>query len=591
MKSRVRSKMLTVIESGGTTQVTLTAVDQKIYNMYPHNLNHLHVNNQDIVGVTSVAEPSLNEMPGNSLVSEEAIEKSGTNPLFDDDLHDDDRAIMIEKIENSEHGDLPVNEEEQEDSAVNDAQSKALIDCLEQFVADSEVGSYIDDALWSVLESHLNTLGPSKDILEWKLHVNSLKLQIRRKAKQVIDNGGIPQHYLSDQEMRVYRMIPYLRFKHDSSTGSNCEDGDGFRMLNVVECTSSQMTGTAEPVASFIAATGEEVVSPMLQEAQIIDSPILDTADNDDFHFVEVFEDVEKIGFGQQQEENFLSVIIVPPAKSTKLSAFKTNREMRIVNLKNTGQSAPPNSQENDVATSLDKNVAKDFRRITDNQKERLIQLVQNKFLKTVGRFDGANGVGIKKDMWEQFANELNTLGPPKSVKQWKDCLDYIKGNAKKKLAVNRSDSNEFGRGSKILNRLEEKIVSVYGIENLDGQQGLGECGFDNDETVVRSDNRNRSGCKRNRNITEERDGPTASPNAVVNEMSQNENPLPSTHNQRVQSDSGANAAHVNESSQNENAAPTTRNQCVQSGRGQTGRIRNVTSPNGLSFGPNYSNG
>ncbi|KAJ6644673.1 hypothetical protein Bhyg_09642, partial [Pseudolycoriella hygida] len=258
MKSRVRSKMLTVIESGGTTQVSLTAVDQKIYNMYPHNLNHLHVNNQDIVGVTSVTEPSLSEMPGNSLVSEEAIE----------------------------HGDLPVNEEEQEDSAVNDAQSKALIDCLEQFVADSEVGSYIDDALWSVLESHLNTLGPSKDILEWKLHVNSLKLQIRRKAKQVLDNGGIPQHYLSDQEMRVYRMIPYLRFKHDSSTGSNCEDGDGFRMLNVVECTSSQMTGTAEPVASFIAATGEEVVSPMLQEAQIIDSPILDTADNDDFHFV-----------------------------------------------------------------------------------------------------------------------------------------------------------------------------------------------------------------------------------------------------------------------------------------------------------------
>ncbi|KAJ6644672.1 hypothetical protein Bhyg_09641, partial [Pseudolycoriella hygida] len=57
--------------------------------------------------------------------------------------------------------------------------------------------------------------------------------------------------------------------------------------------------------------------------------------------------------------------------------------------------------------------------------------------------------------------------------------------------------------------------------------------------------------------------------------MSQNENPVPSTHNQRVQSDSGANAAHVNESSQNENAAPRTRNQCLQSGRGQTGRIRN----------------
>lgn len=53
------------------------------------------------------------------------------------------------------------------------------------------------------------------------------------------------------------------------------------------------------------------------------------------------------------------------------------------------------------------------------------------------------------------------------------------------KLAVNRSNNNEFGRGGKVLTRLEEKIVSVYGIENLDGQQGLGECGFDYQEVAI----------------------------------------------------------------------------------------------------------
>lgn len=50
------------------------------------------------------------------------------------------------------------------------------------------------------------------------------------------------------------------------------------------------------------------------------------------------------------------------------------------------------------------------------------------------------------------------------------------------KLAINRSNNNAFGRGSKVLTRLEEKLISVYGIENLDGQQGLGEGGFNYNE-------------------------------------------------------------------------------------------------------------
>lgn len=50
------------------------------------------------------------------------------------------------------------------------------------------------------------------------------------------------------------------------------------------------------------------------------------------------------------------------------------------------------------------------------------------------------------------------------------------------KLAVNRSNNNEFGWGRKTLTRLEEKLISVYGIENLDSQQGLEEGGFEHDQ-------------------------------------------------------------------------------------------------------------
>lgn len=63
--------------------------------------------------------------------------------------------------------------------------------------------------------------------------------------------------------------------------------------------------------------------------------------------------------------------------------------------------------------------------RIPDIQKERLVQLVQNNFLKAVGRFAGVNGVFIKAQLWENIAKELNTLGPARSAEQWKTVRFY----------------------------------------------------------------------------------------------------------------------------------------------------------------------
>lgn len=61
--------------------------------------------------------------------------------------------------------------------------------------------------------------------------------------------------------------------------------------------------------------------------------------------------------------------------------------------------------------------------KIPEIQKERLVQMIQNKFLKAFGRFAGVNGVHIKAQLWETIANELNTLGPPRTGEQWKTVI------------------------------------------------------------------------------------------------------------------------------------------------------------------------
>lgn len=58
--------------------------------------------------------------------------------------------------------------------------------------------------------------------------------------------------------------------------------------------------------------------------------------------------------------------------------------------------------------------------RITETQKERLVQLLHNNYLKLLGRFSGANGAEIKSRLWKEIAAELNSLGPARTVVGWK---------------------------------------------------------------------------------------------------------------------------------------------------------------------------
>lgn len=58
--------------------------------------------------------------------------------------------------------------------------------------------------------------------------------------------------------------------------------------------------------------------------------------------------------------------------------------------------------------------------RINENQKDRLLSLVQENFLKVVGRYTGPDGVEYKRKLWDRFANELNELGPVRTGEKWK---------------------------------------------------------------------------------------------------------------------------------------------------------------------------
>lgn len=61
--------------------------------------------------------------------------------------------------------------------------------------------------------------------------------------------------------------------------------------------------------------------------------------------------------------------------------------------------------------------------------------------------------------------------------------LNTLKASAKAKLADNHNVVE--GTNKRFLTRLEEKIVAIFGMDALDGDQELGETGFQYEEVSV----------------------------------------------------------------------------------------------------------
>lgn len=155
-----------------------------------------------------------------------------------------------------------------------------------------------------------------------------MKLDVRSKVKSIFQNGGIPQNYLTDQEMRIYRMIPYLVFKHNFRAESNSENG-----------CNSQLLDTAEDAVSLGTADDENL---QILDSANADSQNLHSADEDDLQYIEdesqyIDEEAEESYNNQEQESSTASVTannIVP--RKVSHSTSKGDRTTPNVGLKNT---------------------------------------------------------------------------------------------------------------------------------------------------------------------------------------------------------------------------------------------------------------
>lgn len=97
-------------------------------------------------------------------------------------------------------------------------------------------------------------------------------------------------------------------------------------------------------------------------------------------------------------------------------SSLESNRNIRV----NATERESNESSQHPQYNVPQKPPSKPNSRISEIQKERLVQLIQNNFVKAFGRFTGADGAHIKTALWQTIAKELNTLGPQRTAEQWK---------------------------------------------------------------------------------------------------------------------------------------------------------------------------
>lgn len=61
--------------------------------------------------------------------------------------------------------------------------------------------------------------------------------------------------------------------------------------------------------------------------------------------------------------------------------------------------------------------------RISNFQKRNLVSLVQNFFIRSVGHYSNVNFDEINVAHWERMASILNSMGPSKTGRQWKNVI------------------------------------------------------------------------------------------------------------------------------------------------------------------------
>lgn len=92
-------------------------------------------------------------------------------------------------------------------------------------------------------------------------------------------------------------------------------------------------------------------------------------------------------------------------------------------------------------------------------------------------------------EIWAKLTDELNAIGvgPQKTVAEWKRCFQMWKAQSRYKARLIKVHGEQTGGGPasrKTLSDLEERMLSAYGREAIDGT-GIGDT-----STVATIDNR-----------------------------------------------------------------------------------------------------
>ncbi|KAF5281760.1 hypothetical protein FQR65_LT14555 [Abscondita terminalis] len=98
-----------------------------------------------------------------------------------------------------------------------------------------------------------------------------------------------------------------------------------------------------------------------------------------------------------------------------------------------------------------------------------LIHLESNRIL-LGGKLHPFDVVKLKK-AWEAFAADVNAVGPPKTVKQWKESVSEIKTNVRRRAREVQFGYKGTGDGSspKPLNDFEERLLALISKLNIIG--------------------------------------------------------------------------------------------------------------------------
>lgn len=105
---------------------------------------------------------------------------------------------------------------------------------------------------------------------------------------------------------------------------------------------------------------------------------------------------------------------------------------------------------------------------------------MEDNYVYLYGRYASPTGNKSKSEVWKQITTTLNSIGPEKTVDNWRKCFLDMKSKIKEKVAKQRRYAHLTGGGGPSdiqLSETEHKLISIFSINSIDGNQQIQELG------------------------------------------------------------------------------------------------------------------